>query len=201
MADLYPKPVAELIEQFSSLPGIGPKSAQRIAFYLIQLPQSEATQKIEAIFSALSQIQYCSRCFNFSVDSLCGICKSGQREEGVLCVVEDPRDVIRIERTGEFRGLYHILGGAINSMDGIGPDQIHIQELLDRVDKEEIKEVIVATNPNSEGEYTALYIAEQLGGMGIAVTRPATGLSIGGELEYADELTLSRAMANRHEIN
>ncbi len=197
----YPLPLKNIIEQFSNLPGIGPKSAQRIAFYLLQLPPSEAQNMMETILQSLSQVKYCGRCFNFAAEELCEICKNQNRDVQLLCVVEDPRDISRIESTGEFKGTYHVLGGAINSMDGIGPDQLNISELVARVENEDVKEVVVATNPNSEGEYTALYIAQQLEKSGASVTRPASGLPMGGELEYADDLTLGRAMANRQKVN
>ena len=202
MSSNYPDPIAKIIEEFSSFPGIGPKQAQRMVFYLLGLRTEDAQEIMEAISSALGEIVYCKRCFNFAVGELCEICSNATRDEKVICVVEDPRDVSRLEKTAQYKGLYHVLGGAINNIDGVGPDNIRIGELVNRikVKKEEITELIIATNPNSAGDYTALYISEQFKDFEIIITRPARGLPMGGDLEYADDLTLGQAILHRQNL-
>ena len=197
---VYAPPVQELIDQFSRLPGIGPKSAQRIAFFLLKLPKEDALRLARAISEMKERVSFCRRCFGIADAEECQICADPRRDTHVLCVVEEPRDVIAVERTQEFRGRYHVLGGAISPIDGIGPDQLRVGELLERVDGEKISEVIVSTNPNIEGEATAMYLARQLKPLGVRVTRIASGLPVGGDLEYADELTLGRALQGRHEL-
>lgn len=193
----YPAVVQSLIDEFGRLPGIGPKSAQRIALYLLNAPTIDANRLAESIRDAKASVTWCTRCFNLSEGELCTICMDERRDPSVLCVVEEPRDLIAIERSAGFRGGYHVLGGAISPIEGIGPDQLHIRELLVRLGDERVTEVILCTNPNIEGEATALYLARLLGETGIAVTRLASGLPVGGDLEYADELTLTRALEAR----
>lgn len=196
----YTAPIQELIDQFGRLPGIGPKSAQRIAFHLLKTPATEVEELAAAISEAKRSVRFCRRCCNLAAGDLCDICSDPRRDESLLCVVEDPRDVVAFERTGEFRGLYHVLHGAINPMEGIGPEQLRMAELLRRIGDESVSEVIVGTNPNLEGEATAMYVASVLGPLGVSVTRLASGLPVGGDLEYADELTLGRALAGRRDI-
>lgn len=196
----YPAPIAHLIEELERLPGIGPKSAQRLAYHILRSDAEAAGRLAEAIVEVKRSIRFCSRCFNFAEGELCEICADPRRDASVICVVEEPRDVVAIERTGEFRGTYHVLQGAISPIDGVGPDQLRMRELLDRVGGGAIREVIVATDPNVEGETTALYIARLLKPLGIAVTRIASGLPVGGDLEYADEVTLGRALEARREM-
>ena len=196
----YTAPIQELIDQLGRLPGIGPKSAQRIAFHLLKAPAGDVEELSAAIDEAKRSVRFCGRCCNLAVADLCDICSDPRREESLICVVEDPRDVVAFERTGEFKGRYHVLHGAINPMEGVGPDQLRMAELLQRVGEEPVTEVIVGTNPNLEGEATAMYVASVLGPLGVAVTRLASGLPVGGDLEYADELTLGRALAGRRDI-
>ena len=196
----YTAPIQELIDQLGRLPGIGPKSAQRIAFHLLKAPTGDVGELSAAIDEAKRSVRFCGRCCNLAVDDLCGICSDPRREESLICVVEDPRDVVAFERTGEFKGRYHVLHGAINPMEGVGPDQLRMAELLQRVGDEPVTEVIVGTNPNLEGEATAMYVASVLAPLGVSVTRLASGLPVGGDLEYADELTLGRALAGRRDI-
>jgi recombination protein RecR len=200
MAATYAPPVQNLIDELGRLPGIGPKSAQRIAFHLIKLPAEDAARLARAIQEAKARVRFCSRCWNVSEDDLCAICTDDQRDGHVLCVVEEARDIVALEKTGEFRGRYHVLLGAISPIDGIGPDQLKIRELLVRLEPEGIEEVILCTNPNVEGEATALYLARLLQPLGLRVTRLASGLPVGGDLEYADELTLGRALEGRREV-
>ncbi|MYI56071.1 MAG: recombination protein RecR [Acidimicrobiia bacterium] len=190
----------ELIDQLGRLPGIGPKSAQRIAFHLLKAPAGDVEELSAAIDEAKRSVRFCERCCNLATEDLCDICGDPRREESLICVVEDPRDVVAFERTGEFKGLYHVLHGAINPMEGVGPDQLRMAELLRRVGDEPVTEVIVGTNPNLEGEATAMYVASVLTPLGVSVTRLASGLPVGGDLEYADELTLGRALAGRRDI-
>ncbi len=187
--------LARLIEQFEKMPGIGHKSAQRLAFYVLNMKQSEAEAFSKAILDAHSKIKKCSVCCNLAEDDLCPICKNKGRDDSVVCVVEDPRDVLAFERTHEFSGTYHVLHGVISPMNGIGPEDITIKELLQRIGDGKIKEVIMATNPTVEGEATAMYISRLLKPMGITVSRLAYGVPVGAELEYADEVTLARALA------
>ena len=196
----YTAPIQELIDQLGRLPGIGPKSAQRIAFHLLKAPAADVEELSAAIDEAKRSVRFCERCCNLAVSDLCDICSDPRRDESLICVVEDPRDVVAFERTGEFKGRYHVLHGAINPMEGVGPDQLRMAELLRRVGDEPITEVIVGTNPNLEGEATAMYVASVLAPLGVSVTRLASGLPVGGDLEYADELTLGRALAGRRDI-
>lgn len=196
----YTTPIQQLIDQLGRLPGIGPKSAQRIAFHLLKAPDADVDQLAGAITDAKRTVRFCRRCCNMATGEVCEICSDPRRDESRICVVEDPRDVVAFERTGEFRGLYHVLHGAINPMEGIGPDQLRMAELLQRVGAESVEEVIVGTNPNLEGEATAMYVASVLAPLGVSVTRLASGLPVGGDLEYADELTLGRALAGRRDI-
>lgn len=196
----YTAPIQELIDQLGRLPGIGPKSAQRIAFHLLKAPAGDVEELSAAIDEAKRSVRFCERCCNLAAGELCDICSDPRREESLICVVEDPRDVVAFERTGEFKGRYHVLHGAINPMEGVGPDQLRMAELLKRVGEEPVTEVIVGTNPNLEGEATAMYVASVLGPLGVSVTRLASGLPVGGDLEYADELTLGRALAGRRDI-
>jgi recombination protein RecR len=197
----YTQPVQALIDELGKLPGIGPKSAQRIAFHLLKLPADDANRLGHAIREAKEKVRFCDRCFNVAEGPLCPICADDQRDGTVLCVVEESRDIVAIEKTGEFRGRYHVLLGAMSPLEGIGPDQLKIRELLTRLVPEEITEVIVCTNPNTEGEVTAMYLARLLKPIGVRVTRIASGLPVGGDLEYADELTLGRAIEGRRVID
>ena len=192
-----PEPLERLIQELSRLPGIGPKTAQRLAFHLLRVDRVRADSLAQAIEDVKARIGYCERCYNIAEGSLCTICASPRRDTSVLCVVESAFDVLAIERTAEFSGLYFVLHGVISPIDGVGPEQIHVQQLLDRVRDEGIAEVIVATDADIEGEATAMYLQRALAPLGARVTRPAHGLPVGGDLEYADELTLARAMAGR----
>ena len=192
-----PEPLERLIQELSRLPGIGPKTAQRLAFHLMRVDRQRADSLARAIEDVKARIGYCERCYNIAEGPLCAICASPRRDPSVLCVVESAFDVLAIERTSEFSGLYFVLHGVISPIDGIGPEQIHVQQLLDRVRDEAIAEVIVATDADIEGEATALYLQRALMPLGATVTRPAHGLPVGGDLEYADELTLAKAMAGR----
>lgn len=200
MAGSYTVPVQTLIDQLGRLPGIGPKSAQRIAFHLLKLPMEDVERLSHALTDAKERVRFCSVCFNFAEDDLCPVCADPRRDPSVVCVVEESRDIIALERTGEFRGRYHVLLGVMNPIEGIGPDQLKIRELMMRISSEEITEVIVCTNPNTEGEVTAAYLSRLLKPFSIRVTRPASGLPVGGDLEYADELTLGRAISGRRII-
>jgi recombination protein RecR len=197
---LYAGPVQELIDQLGRLPGVGPKSAQRIAFYLLKLPKEDAERLADAIVEVKAKISFCRRCWNVSEGELCEMCSDSRRDPAIVCVVEEPRDIVAVEKTQEFHGLYHVLQGAISPIEGIGPEQLRVKELLARVDTEGIKEVILCTNPNLEGEATAMYLARLLKPLGLSVTRIASGLPVGGDLEYADELTLGRALEGRREV-
>ncbi|MCM1364573.1 MAG: recombination mediator RecR [Faecalibacterium sp.] len=192
--------LARLIEQFERMPGIGHKSAQRLAFYVLNMKQSEAEAFSKAILDAHQKIKKCTRCCNLAEDELCPICKSANRDESVVCVVEDPRDVLAFERTHEFNGTYHVLHGVISPMNSVGPEDITIKELLNRLGDGKITEVIMATNPTVEGEATAMYISRLLKPMGITVSRLAYGVPVGAELEYADEVTLTRALEGRRTL-
>jgi len=196
----YAAPIARLIEEFEKLPGIGHKTAQRLAFHVLNVPKEKAEKLANAIIDAKSKIKYCSICGNLTDSDLCSLCNSKKRDDSSICVVEDPRDVVAMERIKEFKGLYHVLHGAISPMDGIGPEDIKIKELLERIKNGSVKEVIVATNPNIEGEATAMYISKLLKPLGIKITRIAHGIPVGGDLEYADEVTLSKALEGRREI-
>jgi len=197
---LYAGPVQDLIDQLGRLPGVGPKSAQRIAFYLLKLPKEDAERLADAIVEVKAKISFCRRCWNVAEGELCEMCRDERRDPTIVCVVEEPRDIVAVEKTQEFHGLYHVLQGAISPIEGIGPEQLRVKELLTRVDAEGIKEIILCTNPNLEGEATAMYLARLLKPLGLTVTRIASGLPVGGDLEYADELTLGRALEGRREV-
>ena len=192
-----PEPLERLIQELSRLPGIGPKTAQRLAFHLLRADRQRAESLALAIGDVKARIGYCERCYNIAEGSLCAICSSTRRDASVICVVESALDLLAVERTSEFNGLYFVLHGVISPIDGIGPDQLHMPQLFDRVRAESLTEVIVATDADIEGEATAVYLQRALLPLGVTVTRPAHGLPVGGDLEYADELTLARAMAGR----
>ena len=194
------EPVAKLIDELGRLPGVGPKSASRLAYYLLRAPREQALSLAEAILEVKERIVLCSRCFNITESNPCAICQDADRDQRMICVVEEPLDVLALDRTGEFKGLYHVLHGAISPVDGIGPDKLRIRELLERVDRERPEEVILAMNPNIEGDATAMYIARQLVSTGVSISRPASGLPVGGDLEYADEITLGRALVGRRTL-
>lgn len=196
----FSQSVTRLIEELSKLPGIGNKTAQRLAFYMLTMPMENNEALAKAIVHARRSVKYCNVCCNLTDTEECSICGNPKRNRGLICVVQDPRDVAAMEKTREFKGVYHVLHGAISPMEGIGPDEIRIKELLKRVAEEQIEEVILATNPNVEGEATAMYISRLLKPFGIKVTRIAHGIPVGGDLEYADEVTLIRAMEGRREI-
>jgi len=196
----YPKPLAKLINELSKLPGIGSKSAQRLAFHILALEDREAEQLAEAILSAKREMKYCSVCGNLTDEDPCAICSDPSRREDVICVVESPRDVMAMERIKEFNGLYHVLHGVISPMEGIGPEDINLKALIQRLQANDVKELIVATNPNIEGEATAMYIARLIKPAGIKVTRIAHGIPVGGDLEYADEVTLLKSLEGRREL-
>ena len=196
----YIAPLAKLVEQFRSLPGIGAKSAVRLAYHVLEMDRSKAEGLAKAILEAKAKVTYCSICFNITDQDPCAICQSEGRDRSVLCVVEEPRDVMAMERTREFRGLYHVLHGALSPLEGVGPDDIRIKELLQRVGAEPVTEVIMATDPDVEGEATAMYVAKLLKPLGISVSRIAHGLPVGGDLEYADEVTLGKALENRRSM-
>ncbi|MCF6462106.1 recombination mediator RecR [Clostridium sp. Cult1] len=198
--DYYALPIANLIEQFSKLPGIGRKTAQRLAFYILEMEPLEVEKLAVSITNAKEKVHYCNQCCNLTDDDLCDICKDERRDQSTICVVEGARDIIAMERTREFNGLYHVLHGVISPMKNIGPDEIKIKELLNRVYNGEVEEVILAINPTVEGEATALYIAKLLKPLGVKTTRIAHGIPVGGDLEYFDEVTLSKAMENRREL-
>jgi recombination protein RecR len=196
----YPEPVARLIDALQRLPGIGPKTAQRLTFFLLKRPVEEVRELAEALVAVKDRIVYCQTCFNVTDQDPCRICADSARDGRLLCVVEEPNDLLAMERTGEYRGRYHVLLGALSPLDGIGPEELKIRELLARLDAGGIQEVILATNPNVEGEATALYLARLLRPLGLRVTRIARGLPVGGDLEYADQVTLSKALEGRREI-
>lgn len=201
MSSLVAAPIANLIEAFSRLPGVGPKTAARLAFFLLRAPEEEVYALADAIRELKERTIFCSKCFNIAETDPCAICSSSERDRLIVCVVEEPSDVLAIERTREYRGLYHVLHGALSPVDGIGPQQLKVAELLARLQVEPVQEVLVATNPNLEGEATAMYLARLLHPLGIRVTRLAHGLPVGGDLEYADEVTLSRSLAGRREMS
>lgn len=196
----YSGPISRLIEEFSKLPGVGRKTAQRLAFHVINMNMNDVEALSKAIVEAKKQIKYCSICYNITDKDPCSMCSNKNRDSGIICVVEDPRDVAAMEKTKEFHGQYHVLNGVISPMDGIGPDMIRVKELIQRLGNQEVREVIMATNPTIEGEATAMYIARLLKPMGIKVTRIAHGLPVGGDLEYADEVTITKALEGRREI-
>ena len=197
----YPLPIQRLLDELERMPGVGPKSAQRIAYWLLASDKADAKRLADAIVEVKETIHFCPRCFNFAQDELCEICSDVRRDESSICVVEEPRDVTAIEKTGEFHGTYHVLHGAISPMEGIGPDQLRIKELIARLSSDTVNEVVIATNPNVEGEATAVYLSRMIKPLGgIRVTRIASGLPVGGDLEYADEVTLGRALEARREM-
>ena len=194
------EPVSRLVDELARLPGVGPKSASRLAYYLLRASREQALSLAEAILEVKERVVLCSRCFNITEDDPCAVCQDPGRDQQIICVVEEPLDVLALDRTGEYRGLYHVLHGAISPVDGIGPDKLRIRELIERVDRERPDEVILAMNPNIEGDATAMYIARQLVSKGVTISRPASGLPVGGDLEYADEVTLGRALAGRRTL-
>lgn len=197
---MYEGVVQELIDELSRLPGVGPKSAQRIAFHLLQTDDDQAKKLAEILLEVKERVRFCETCGNVSEEDRCNICRDARRNQTMICVVEESKDVQAIERTREYRGLYHVLGGAISPIEGIGPDQLRIKELLTRLSNNQITEVIIATDPNMEGEATATYISRMLSPLGLTVSRLASGLPVGGDLEYADEVTLGRAFAGRRTV-
>jgi recombination protein RecR len=196
----YARPLARLVGEFEKLPGIGPKSAQRLAFYVLRLSEEEAKALTDAIIDVKARIGYCRVCFNFTDQEICDICRDPRRSEDEICVVADPRDLIAMEKTGEFKGKYHVLGGVLAPMEGIGPDQLKIRELLARLQAHAAREIILATNPTVEGDATALYLASLLKTLGMRVTRIAHGVPVGGDLDYADQATLIQAFEGRREL-
>jgi recombination protein RecR len=201
VASPFEGPVQSLVDELGRLPGIGPKSAQRIAFFLLKSAPDDAKRLARVIVEAKERVSWCRRCFNFAEGELCVYCRDDRRDSALLCVVEEPRDIVAVERTQEYRGRYHVLLGAISPIEGIGPEQLKIKELLARLNDEGVQEVILATNPNIEGEATAMYLARLLKPLGLRVTRIASGLPVGGDLEYADEVTLGRALEGRREVD
>ena len=198
--DYYVSPLQNLIDEFRKLPGIGNKTAQRLAYFVLNMEKAKAKEFSDAIIEAHEKIRCCEVCCNFSDQELCPVCRNAGRDKSVICVVETPRDAIALENTHEFDGVYHVLHGAISPLNGIGPDQLYIKQLLSRLNDDTVKEVIMATNPTVEGEATAMYISRLLKPMGIKVTRLAYGIPVGGDLEYADEVTLARALEGRNEL-
>jgi recombination protein RecR len=200
MTSGVPRPVERLVEAFARLPGIGTKTASRLTYYLLRVPPEESKELAEALLAMRTETRFCSRCFNITVDDPCMICQDERREDRLICVVEEPLDVVAIERTQQFDGRYHVLHGAINPVEGIGPEDLRIDELLARIETEAVEELIVATNPTLEGEATAMYLKRQLAGRPVKLTRLARGLPSGGDLEYADTTTLSQAFQGRSEL-
>lgn len=198
---MYEGAVQDLIDELGRLPGVGPKSAQRIAFFILQSETDDVTRLAEALNEVKRRVKFCETCGNVSEADQCRICLDAKRSDEVICVVEESKDVVAIERTREFRGRYHVLGGAISPIEGVGPDDLRVKELLSRLASGEVKEIIIATDPNLEGEATATYLARMLQPMGLTVSRLASGLPVGGDLEYADEVTLGRAFAGRRELD
>ena len=196
----YAAPIAKLIDELSKLPGVGNKTAQRLAFHILNMTSEDVEQLSASITNAKRNIKYCRVCCNITDSEVCNICSNVKRDSSIICVVEDPKDVVAMEKTREYKGLYHVLNGAISPMEGIGPEEIRIKELLQRVSDNEVSEIILATNPNIEGEATAMYISRLLKPAGIKVTRIAHGVPVGGDLEYADEVTLMKALEGRREI-
>jgi recombination protein RecR len=197
---VFEGPIQDLIDELARLPGIGPKSAQRLAFYLVKAPPDEAKRLAEALINAKERVRFCRECFGVADGDLCRVCRDASRDATVICVVEESKDQAAIEKAGVVRGRYHVLGGAISPLEGIGPDDLRVQELLDRVGRDGVREVIIATNPNLEGNATAMYVAGLLKPLGVTVTRLASGLPVGGDLEYADEVTLGQALEGRREM-
>jgi len=197
---VYEGPIQELVDELSRLPGVGPKSAQRLAFHLVKAPPDEARRLADAIVQAKERMRFCRECGNLAEQDLCRYCRDPGRDPTVICVVEEPKDVAAIEKAGVIKGRYHILGGAISPLDGVGPDDLRVNELLERVERDGVVEVILATNPNLEGNATAMYVAALLKPIGVRVTRLASGLPVGGDLVYADEITLGQALEGRREM-
>jgi recombination protein RecR len=197
---VYEGPIQDLIDELSRLPGIGPKSAQRLAFHIVKAPPEDARRLAEALLGAKDRVRFCRQCYTVSEGDLCRVCRDPGRDPTVICVVEEPKDQAAVEKAGVIRGRYHVLGGAISPLEGVGPDDLRVQELLDRVQRDGVREVILATNPNLEGNATAMYVAALLKPTGILVTRLASGLPVGGDLEYADEVTLGQALEGRREM-
>lgn len=194
------EPVTRLIEELGRLPGVGPKSASRLAYHLLKAPKQQAVALAEAVLEMKERVRFCSVCFNLTEHDPCEICSDPARDRAILCVVEEPLDLVALERTGQYGGQYHVLHGAINPIEGMGPDQLRIRELFSRLQSPGVKEVILAMNPNTNGEATAMYLYRQLAPLGLKVTRLASGLSVGGDLEYADQVTLGRALTGRREL-
>lgn len=192
--------IQKLLDELERMPGVGPKSAQRIAYWMLNSDRETVLRLADAIVEVKNTVHFCSRCFNYAEGELCEVCASQRRDESVICVVSEPRDIAAIERTAAFSGVYHVLGGALSPMDGIGPDDLHIAELLKRLANADVREVVLATNPNVEGETTAAYLARLIKPLGIEVTRLASGLPVGGDLEFADEITLGRAIESRRPL-
>ena len=198
---VYEGALADLVEEFGKLPGIGPKSAQRLAFYVMQSPREDVDSLISALTNVKTHVRFCDQCGNVAEGELCSICSDPRRDSSLICVVEEPKDVVALERTREYRGLYHVLGGAIDPMSGIGPDDLRIRELLPRLHSDDVQECILATDPNLEGEATATYLIRLLSSIGVTVSKLASGLPVGGDLEYADEVTLGRAFQGRTKVS
>ncbi|RJQ52687.1 MAG: recombination protein RecR [Actinobacteria bacterium] len=196
----YPQPLARLIDELQKLPSIGPKTAQRLAFHIMRAPKEDAEKLSAAVAEVRESVRYCHRCFNFTDQELCDVCRDGRRDASLICVVEEARDVFAIEKTGEYNGLYHVLQGAISPIENVGPDEIRMAELMRRLQDGSVEEIIVATNPNVEGEATAMYLARLVKPLGVTLTRLASGLPVGGDLEYADEVTLGRALSGRRRL-
>lgn len=196
----FPASMRSLVEEFSKMPGVGIKTAQRLAFYVLRLPRAEAEALSNAIIKVKESVRFCKVCNNLSDEDICQICKSSSRNRSLLCVVEEPNDIVTIEKAGNFNGIYHVLLGSLSPLDGIGPDDLKIKELLDRVKKEKFKEMILATDFNTEGEATALYLSKMLKGSGARLTRVAYGIPVGGDLEYADQATIAKAFEGRREL-
>ncbi len=196
----YAKPLARLIGEFEKLPGVGPKSAQRLAFYVLRIPEDEARQLADAITDVKQRIGFCKLCFNFTDQDLCSICRDPRRDPSVVCIVAEPKELVALDKTNEFKGLYHVLHGVISPMEGIGPEMLRIRELLGRVREGNIKEAILATNPTVEGEATAIYLSQLLKPLGVKVSRIAHGLPMGGDMDYADQATLIQALEWRREM-
>jgi recombination protein RecR len=201
MSAVYEGALQDLVEEFGKLPGIGPKSAQRLAFHILQTDEQDVSALAQALTDVKKRVRFCEICGNVSEEAECTVCQDPRRDRSMICVVEEPKDVVAIERTREYRGLYHVLGGAIDPMAGVGPDNLRIKELMTRLQNGEVKETVIATDPNLEGEATATYLVRLLGSLGVTVTRLASGLPVGGDLEYADEVTLGRAFSGRREID
>jgi recombination protein RecR len=197
---VYEGPIQDLIDELSRLPGIGPKSAQRLAFYMVKAPAEDARRLSEAIVAAKEKVRFCRECYSVAEGDLCRVCRDPGRDPTMICVVEEPKDQAAVEKAGVIKGRYHVLGGAISPLEGIGPDDLRVQELLDRVARDGVTEVILATNPNLEGNATAMYVAALLKPVGVRVTRLASGLPVGGDLEYADEVTLGQALEGRRDM-